>query len=97
ERGAGVAELLDAVASEQLAAGGVALAGALTAAGAHARQPLLEVGDQLEVTLAERAHATTSASTWRRPTLSPTATSSPWTVPPCGAAIDSSIFIDSIT
>ena len=54
ERRAGVAEPLDAVAHEQLAARDVALAGALAAAGAHAREARLEVGDEREVAVAVR-------------------------------------------
>src|SRR5262245_27744901 len=52
ERRAGIAEPLDAFAWEQLPAAAMALAGLLAASMAHTREALLQVRDQLQMTVA---------------------------------------------
>ena len=84
ERGAGIAEAVDAVARQQLAARGVALARALATAERGTGQPLVQLGDEragarprwprtracrVGVACQQRAHSTTSM-TWPRVTVS---------------------------
>ena len=86
EGGTGVAQPLDAVSHEQLAARDVPVARAFPASLAHTRETPFDVVDQLQVAVAiahagSPSGATTVTSGWPRVTAAPGRSSRPLTVP----------------
>ena len=94
ERRALVEQPVDALARQQLAARRVPRAGLLAAAQPHPLELLAQVGDQrlmgggVGLEFVGRHAASTFATIWSRPTLSPTDTLSSVTVPSTGAVSD---------